>query len=177
MMFSHNCLTTTEAQAELHQRLAQHPDYPPALGSMSRSACLVAAALVCFFAGALPLSMTSGEGTGAWIGAALVTLSIILAGFAWNRHMLETDPAIRRNAIEAEYREASNEQFEWLDRVAKQYPAVGSAVRSWVDDAKGIRERDLRAIRAYTVRQEPIVARRGLLQKLRGEVGTVDAGA
>jgi len=174
MTFSHNCLTENEAQAQLRQRLAQHPDYPPAAGSMSRSACLVTAALVCFFAGSLPLSMTSGEGTGVWIGVTLVALSIILAGFAWNRHMLETDPAIRRYAIKAEYREASNEDLAWLHGVAKQYPAVGDAVRSWLGAGKGIRERDLRAIRAYTVEQEPIVARRELLQKLRSEVGAPD---
>lgn len=171
MTFDHDCLPEDAAQAEMHRLLAAHPDLPPLVGQWSRSVCLTVLALASFFCGGLILQSAADGAAMHTVGFALVIMSVLLGLAAWFRSEAEAEPRATRATIKADYVEASNSDLAWLNTITAQYPAVASSVQAWLRDGKVIRQRDLRAVRALTVRHEPVVQRQQLLHQLRAGDG------
>ena len=63
-------------------------------------------------------------------------------------------------------REFSDGELNYLVAMKGEYPEIGHAVRQWMALSLTIRTRDIRAVRAWVTRVEPLRERSRLLSKL-----------
>lgn len=165
MKFTHYCYTEAEAQGEAQRLRAEFPDRPLVLGRWSRAGVATTAVFVGVTVVAIGLSI----GVNAF-GATLAIVGGLSAIFSFLARLVigEMDGAYereRRDVMEP-FERATNPDLEWLVGEGRKHPEVAEAVRSWVREGKVLRQRDVRAVRAYIFQAEPIKAREGLLAQL-----------
>lgn len=164
MTFDHQCYTAEQAAAEKDRRLSAHPDLPPVVGRWKLSSFLGVVAVNLIVAGFIVARSTTDGTDMQWIGATIAVCGMCALVGALNRSIHEHDPATARARVEEDFRPADNGDLEWLQTAVARHPSIADAVRSWLQQDKVIRQRDIRAIRAFTVQHDPVAKRQTLLQ-------------
>ncbi|UJJ56792.1 hypothetical protein [Rhodanobacter thiooxydans] len=175
MTFDHQCFSHEQAAADKDRRLSAHPDLPPVVGRLKLSSFLGMVAVNLIAAGFIVARSSTDETDMQWIGATVAVIGMCVVAGALNRWVREQDPAIQRARVEDDFRKADNGDLEWLQTAVARYPLIADTVRSWLQEDKVIRQRDIRAIRAFTVKHDPVVTRQKLLQQLRVADGSSTA--
>ncbi|AGG89075.1 MULTISPECIES: hypothetical protein [Pseudomonadota] len=176
-MFSHQCLSATDATAARARELSelQRGDgtrsatrlaeiSPTLLNELSlvAGAVVIGSLSVWFLHPSAGLLWLSGLST----VVAVVVMVVTLAA-ADRRAALANAKA----AIFATYKPASTEDLQWLVRLCEAHADVGAAVAQWLREDKTILERDLRAVRAYACDADPRAARAKVLAELSAAAG------
>ncbi len=176
MAFTHHCYTSSETAQHEREELSHFPDRPLVLGRVTRGGAY--GILAMFF-------LVAWVAFAAWVDAALadaaaqfnapiaftaLTLLIVLflaatlACFVANGtdNRLEQE----REDIKRTFAPADCGDLEWLLSKQEEFPEVGEEVRQWVATGAVVRERVMRAVRAYLFTAEPAQRRQKLLEKL-----------
>lgn len=100
-------------------------------------------------------------------GFAVASLAFVIFWPCYRSSEARKEDKWRFRREQAEFEEADTEDLLALAEMGKRYPAIKAACAEWLANGHKIRARDVRAARAYTVRQAPRDQRESALEALR----------
>ena len=168
MEFTHSPLTDAAATEERRSLLRASDARPRRVGPLRQAP--VAAVLAFTFGAAFVVTagpdLVHGTNEHAWLALSAVALAALCGGWFVSAHLHDSSASEAASAIRATYAEASDGELNYLVAMKGEYPEIGHAVRQWMALSLTIRTRDIRAVRAWVTRVEPLRERSRLLSKL-----------